>query len=307
MLLTYRMPKLTLAICLLLSCAPIISGQTTQQVAWRTVVSDNSEFSISVPGSFIVNKDSRADRTELVGGVGEIGFRVSFRKTSKARDFIASMVDSPEIKGVKTSFRIGKVHVHYTIYQGQKIYSTTVGVATGDFFYFFASAAPTADNDVLRGILASLRLNQEPILKDINSPAPVATDSSKVNDLKTSDIVLQALKREQTEKIVTYTAPKNYKPVDVETLYSRPLLVVRQPVPTYDDEARQKGVQGIVSLRIEFKANGNIGKIFILTKLPNGLTDRAILAAGQIKFVPAEIDGKPADAYATREYSFSIY
>jgi len=41
--------------------------------------------------------------------------------------------------------------------------------------------------------------------------------------------------------------------------------------------------------------------------LPNGLTEQAIAAARQIKFVPATRDGQPITVTKIIEYNFSIY
>jgi outer membrane biosynthesis protein TonB len=41
--------------------------------------------------------------------------------------------------------------------------------------------------------------------------------------------------------------------------------------------------------------------------LPYGLTTRAVRAARQIRFTPAEKDGKPVSMYIQLEYNFNLY
>jgi hypothetical protein len=44
-----------------------------------------------------------------------------------------------------------------------------------------------------------------------------------------------------------------------------------------------------------------------LSKLNKGLVKNSVDAARRIKFLPAEVDGKPIDVSRMVEYSFSIY
>jgi len=54
-------------------------------------------------------------------------------------------------------------------------------------------------------------------------------------------------------------------------------------------------------------AGGTIGGITPVTELPDGLTERAIAAAKQIRFEPKKVDGRPVSVIVTREYTFTIY
>jgi hypothetical protein len=47
--------------------------------------------------------------------------------------------------------------------------------------------------------------------------------------------------------------------------------------------------------------------ISVVKGLPDGLTERAISAAKQIRFTPAEKDGRNVSQYVTLEYNFNIY
>jgi len=44
-----------------------------------------------------------------------------------------------------------------------------------------------------------------------------------------------------------------------------------------------------------------------LDTLPFGLTEQAIAAARQIKFVPAVKDGRPVSVFMQLEYNFNLY
>jgi TonB family protein len=88
---------------------------------------------------------------------------------------------------------------------------------------------------------------------------------------------------------------------------TRRAVIVSRPEPLYTDEARKDQITGTVVLRFVLNANGTVTNIVALSRLPDGLTEKAIEAARQIKFTPAEKDGRRVSQYATINYNFNIY
>jgi TonB family protein len=83
--------------------------------------------------------------------------------------------------------------------------------------------------------------------------------------------------------------------------------VLFKPEPTYTEEARRNQVTGTVMLRVVFASNGDVVQIRAVHTLPFGLTERAIAAARQIKFVPAVKGGRPVSVFMQLEYNFNLY
>ncbi len=83
--------------------------------------------------------------------------------------------------------------------------------------------------------------------------------------------------------------------------------VLFKPEPTYTEEARRNQVTGTVMLRVVFASNGDVVQIRAVHPLPYGLTERAIAAARQIKFVPAVKGGRPVSVFMQLEYNFNLY
>jgi protein TonB len=83
--------------------------------------------------------------------------------------------------------------------------------------------------------------------------------------------------------------------------------VLLKPEPTYTEEARRNHVEGTVMLRVVFASNGDVVQIHAVHTLPDGLTERAIAAARQIKFVPAVKGGRPVSVFMQLEYNFNLY
>ncbi|NNE67059.1 MAG: TonB family protein [Pyrinomonadaceae bacterium] len=88
---------------------------------------------------------------------------------------------------------------------------------------------------------------------------------------------------------------------------SSPMQILSKPRPGYTEAARKNSVTGTVRLRVTFNANGRIGSITPITRLGNGLTEKAIAAARAIKFKPEMRNGRPVGVKKTIAYNFSIY
>jgi TonB family protein len=83
--------------------------------------------------------------------------------------------------------------------------------------------------------------------------------------------------------------------------------ILSRPEPQYTVNARNHQVSGTVVLRAVLAADGLIKHILVVHSLSNGLTEEAVRAARQIKFVPAQKDGHPVSQYIQIEYNFNLY
>lgn len=88
---------------------------------------------------------------------------------------------------------------------------------------------------------------------------------------------------------------------------NRPFKVLSKPRPGYTDLARSFNIAGTVTLRITFLADGTIGGVEPVTKLPFGLTQKAIAAARGIRFEPLMQKSVPYSVTKTLQYTFTIY
>ncbi|HEX8559108.1 MAG TPA: energy transducer TonB [Pyrinomonadaceae bacterium] len=100
---------------------------------------------------------------------------------------------------------------------------------------------------------------------------------------------------------VDYTRP--FKPAEV----TRKALITFKPEPGFTEEARKNNITGVVRLRAILHASGGVQNISVVKGLPDGLTEKAIAAARQIRFTPAEKDGRSVSQYVVLEYNFNIY
>lgn len=82
------------------------------------------------------------------------------------------------------------------------------------------------------------------------------------------------------------------------------LIILSKPPPADTDFARFYGVGGFVGIRIEFSADGRLGSLTPVEKLPFGLTEKALEAARLIKFTPPPADGQPYSQTGVERYEF---
>jgi len=83
--------------------------------------------------------------------------------------------------------------------------------------------------------------------------------------------------------------------------------LISKPEPQYTEDARKNQVTGTVVLKCVFSSSGTVTNIRTVSGLPYGLTERAIAAARQIKFVPATKDGHQVSMWMQLEYNFNLY
>jgi TonB family protein len=96
-------------------------------------------------------------------------------------------------------------------------------------------------------------------------------------------------------------------PLFTSSEVTRKAVIVIRPEPQYTEEARQGRVSGTVILRVVLSSSGKVTNIEAKISLPRGLTEKAMEAARQIKFVPAMKDGKFVSQSVQVEYNFSVY
>ena len=85
----------------------------------------------------------------------------------------------------------------------------------------------------------------------------------------------------------------------------RPQILGR-PTPGYTDEARRNQIEGSVKVSVLLKADGAVSDIKVARGLGYGLDEKAIEAARQLRFVPAQKDGHAVSVRLFLEFKFSL-
>jgi TonB family protein len=83
--------------------------------------------------------------------------------------------------------------------------------------------------------------------------------------------------------------------------------LISKPEPQYTEDARKNQITGTVVLKVVVASNASGQDIRTVSGRRSGLTERAIAAARQIKFVPATKDGHQVSMWMQLEYNFNLY
>lgn len=101
--------------------------------------------------------------------------------------------------------------------------------------------------------------------------------------------------------------PNDYNRVFSGRQVTEKARIISKPAPHYTGRARRYSVQGKVLIQAVFAKSGEVTNIRVLKGLPQGLSQKAIEAVREIKFVPATKDGQQVSQYQHLEIEFKLY
>ena len=96
------------------------------------------------------------------------------------------------------------------------------------------------------------------------------------------------------------------KPPPPDTPYDKAPEAIKQVPPSYPADAKKKGLEGMVWLKVWIDESGRVGKVAIQKSDSKVFESAAIAAAEQWAFRPAMRDGKPVDVWVTIPIRFKL-
>jgi TonB family protein len=99
------------------------------------------------------------------------------------------------------------------------------------------------------------------------------------------------------------TAPRTTKAEEPDL---KPVEIISKPKPVYTVQARELGLQGEVQVEVVFTSTGAVKVLRIARGLGHGLDEAAVKAAEQIRFKPAQRDGRAVDFKAIVNIIFRL-
>lgn len=293
----------------LLSITALAQGAPKQADAaeWTRIDGPSGDFSISLPstGYLVDNEDNLFRLYYIKDGMT---ITIAMEKKNWAKQELKGNAALIKDKTKYKFFDSGDFLVEqYNGNDGDEGHSYMwLALASSKGRYTVSVNSKTGQSVEYSRVLRSILLNQKPLFVR-DSTYPLENTTVQISSLKTDDIILQALKQPapKQSKFAVQTIIEDER--GDKRVFSRDLLILRKPRAAYTDSARERNVNGSVSIRVTFLANGQIGPIELLTSLDRGLDRSAFEAAKKIKFLAAEVDGKPVDVKRIIEYGFNIY
>lgn len=286
-------------IATLLGCSAF--GQDRQQ--WLGVESQDHAISMLFPSSdFVVDNEDDAFRIHYENA----GLRISMT-TASDKNAKLKYKRSISLAGVKSGYRVSESgdfliqRSNGDEIDGERFY-LWLYIVSSRGSYSISITSNNASNNLHSRVLNSILLDGKPLFTR-GSAGETSTEKVSISSFKTDPAVLRALNQSDSVQTVLPVAPSGLDVPKDETIYSRSLIVLRKPKAAYS----RKSVEGIVRLRVTFLPDGTLGQITLLRSLHKDLDKSAFDAAKKIKFLPAEIDGKPVEVSRIFEYGFDIY
>jgi protein TonB len=109
-----------------------------------------------------------------------------------------------------------------------------------------------------------------------------------------------------TEPVKTQPAPAPAGPVVTTFGSATGPAFLRRVMPVYPEQARRRGMEGKVVLRLRIDARGNLLKVEVLQGAGWGFAEAAVTAVRRSSFRPATIAGKPVACIARLPLRFVL-
>jgi|GEM_PF-5600297 len=267
---------------------------------WEPVTTQIGDVKFLFPKNPVIF--NRADRVTLDGSAQGVSFTVTKYALKGAKEYVERIKFGQTSPIRKDELSRGGFFVKRFDYSTEAGYSVHIYAGAGKTYCSISIYAEKLSDRTLTYFLESLVFGGEPLVPISGRLVPVEEPSVILEKLNTSTAVTTALERKCSDKIHYADAPPGQRPND-NTRYSRRLILLSQPPP--QKQLFYKGSRGRVVLRLLFSANGCVGPAFVIS----GTSSRsdtwdALRAATHIRFLPAEMDGKPVDSYRNVEYVF---
>jgi TonB family protein len=307
-------PCLILAV---LSCAPLATGQAqpepAQAAAWSRYTFPGEEFSAELPGMPKVFHTVRGVNTRPYGEEkvrvfslyqdDVLYFVVAYDapRSHESFDFFATHLRGAWGLAPKGSVTSGGVEGRaYSVVGTQRGRLTYNLHGEGRVFrakrhaYFALAFSDKEGRAEVGRFLDSFALGSKPVGQSVADEEPVPRFvPPKTPESAPTDLMLRP---GRGGDIVEPVSAGDHK-----------AMIVYKPEPGYTEEARRKRVSGTVILRVTLSPNGDVTNIEPIQGLPNGLTERAIRVARQMRFFPARMGGRQVSQTVILEYNFNVY
>jgi hypothetical protein len=276
------------------------------ETEWRRVETENKEFSVSLPPNFIVNaeKGARDQRYHIVGFQNGVTIELK-------------IFDDPDPRRRLRNARFpGKKVTEFSMpgFEGKRAqpaadedFSEIIHLATKKTYYQLNISAETGNEPEINRALQSITTNGARLFEQ-QKTSNVGEKIVVINTLSTSAEAAEALARKPSKsKPNVFYKRANEKPVvSPPSIFSRPIIILEKPNPTFRppiNEIIAGGRSYSAKLVVTFLASGEIGDITVYSDSNRAYIRSCVEAVRRIKFIPAQISGKNADATQAVDYT----
>lgn len=321
------MLKRNLLSTLLVLCAiglAVESGNAQSAAAKWTEVSDQKlAFSLMLPSEFLVDNEEQKDfflspvhaslpdvkyiytKPELYAYYKSLWIVVSvksIRQTSNAKDHLWLFLDGDTSRG--QDFKSGRFVGRSIARDSDELLGTYIVTAVSNRVITVSAWAKPEDRIVYEAFLRSITLDGQQLFGSAPDSTYGSYQKLSFGELATSTEIREALKRPDSRIDFTKFEPlANFAAEEKPESLSRPLIVLRQSQRPPYLRPEDKFV-GTVKAKVRFLADGSIGDIQVFGDAPKLILRNIHSGLREIKFLPAQRDGKNVDI--VREFNYLL-
>jgi hypothetical protein len=301
-----------IAVLIAIIVSGFVSGWAQKAENWRVLAPANEEFTIEVPLELSYSDDQSEVPAELRFSADK-GEDITRRYHNRLEDtyfFIFSEGRADKYSAIKSGLdfirkfdekgsavSLGRLEGRkYVFGDDEGFYHTAVFIKTKARTYLFHTVSEDRGSSAADRFIGSLKIEKKE-LSELKAPppmtAPPADDENQAGVKDAAPVRGPATGQGAGSGIGsgrgsgTGSASGTPSPgggparPDPATLPTHNVIIQSKPRASYTDAARSYDVQGSITLRITLLADGTIGDVIPISRLPFGLTNNAINAAGR--------------------------
>lgn len=269
---------------------------------WETLSSEKGDMLMSLPKDPVVIR--RESMVWIEASAGQCAFTVVRDKFNDPGSYIKEMKFQGQNTAPLENLQRGSFVVKRWDREQDGTYAVYIFAGSRSTYYSVVAAAPSRSDPLIKNFLDSIVLDGQPLYGGPPPSAASAPAKTIIEKLKTSPVVEAALNRKCSNKLEYGYARPGQQFTD-HNIYSRRLIIVSKPRAQEAQFQAFTGYRGKVVLRLLFGADGCLGPALVISEMTDkSKTWDALRAATQIRFLPAEVNGKPTDSYKNVDYEF---
>ena len=315
------MKKIFAVILIVIFSSLTLIAQSTLDANWKTLAPSNDIFSVETPDALNFNQFDKDKPNGVYDGLTNATY--FFVVSNELKDSSQNRIVLNFVNSFRQSGKTGKFEdfdfEKFELADDDGFYHNVLILQNKTRIYVFQTTSPMPTNPAIERFFSSIKLNGKSLSETTVSSDAKKTDAkanltteNQSTTTKNSDVTGNVSKSGQGSGIGTgdgrgITNPTSTSTPTTNTNINQAVKITLTIKALYTDLARFYNIQGTIPMRVIFNANGTIGSVTPVTKLPFGLTAQAIAAAKQIRFEPAIKNSVPYTVIKLVVYSFTIY
>lgn len=305
------------------------ASQSASKIGWTEVYDEKVNYSVSFPPNFLVDNEAQKDfllapvlfsfpdlfdtieKPDIISYQKSVSMFLSVYdlRLTRAKDHLHLFTRSYSDKPYQ-DFRLGDFTGRKITFDDDKTLGTYIVAAVKNKIIIISAFAEEEDFEIYERFLMSIKINGKTFLKsDSKTEYAGKNDRLSIDELKTSPEISDALNQKNKKRDFSSNQiqiyPENKENDKEKIKVSRPVIILRQPRKSLFSETT-KNFRGILKVRVSFQDDGKIGDVIFLSDAPNFLLKSVFAEIQEIKFLPAELEGKKINFTKLMEYHFNV-